>query len=185
VVVQKNGTAVCSAEEIVEAFALPQKVLADTKALVMRLKAYRDQGRKIVFTNGCFDILHRGHITYLAQAKALGDVLVVAVNSDDSVRRLKGQERPVNTLEDRMHVLAALDSVDLVISFDENTPVELVKLVKPDVYVKGGDYTKASLPEAPIVEALGGSVVLLPYLVDRSTTSMIKRIRYRSTGTRR
>ncbi|MBI5667903.1 MAG: D-glycero-beta-D-manno-heptose 1-phosphate adenylyltransferase [Chloroflexi bacterium] len=177
VVVHKDGTSTCSAKELMDFFKPPQKVITDRAELASRAQGYREQGRKIVFTNGCFDILHRGHITYLTQAKALGDILVVAVNSDEGVRRLKGADRPINLLEDRMHVLAALDCVDHVVAFEEDTPVDLIRLVKPDVYAKGGDYTKATLPEAPFVEALGGKVEILPYINERSTTAVIEKIR--------
>jgi D-beta-D-heptose 7-phosphate kinase/D-beta-D-heptose 1-phosphate adenosyltransferase len=129
-----------------------------------------------VFTNGCFDILHRGHITYLNRAKALGDVLVVAVNTDESVQRLKGPTRPINNLEDRLQVLAGLSSVDYLIAFDDPTPARLLGIIQPDVFVKGGDYTRETLPEAAVVEAYGGSVQILPYIENRSTTSMIARI---------
>jgi D-beta-D-heptose 7-phosphate kinase / D-beta-D-heptose 1-phosphate adenosyltransferase len=183
IVVRKTGTATCSAEELVALFApadqATPKIITDRNALAEQIEAYREQGRRIVFTNGCFDILHRGHVIFLKDAKTFGDVLVVGINSDQSVRHLKGSERPLNPLEDRMHVLAALDSVDHIISFDETTSTELLKIVKPDVFVKGGNYTKASLPEARIVEALGGKVEMLPYIVDRSTTLMMEKIRYR------
>jgi D-beta-D-heptose 7-phosphate kinase/D-beta-D-heptose 1-phosphate adenosyltransferase len=142
-----------------------------------RLDLERRRGRRVVFTNGCFDLLHRGHVTYLSRAKALGDVLVVGVNSDDSVRALKGAERPINALEDRMEVLAALSCVDLVIPFAERTPERLIEQVRPDVFVKGGDYTLEMLPEAPLVERLGGEVRILSYVDDRSTTGLIDRIR--------
>ena len=177
IVVHKDGTATCSLAELEQAFAPPQKIVTSRAELAGRVQAYREQGRRIVFTNGCFDILHRGHINYLAQARSLGDVLIVAVNDDASVRRLKGADRPVNALDDRMVVLAALDSVDHVVSFSEDTPEDLLRLVRPDVYVKGGDYTRATLPEARVVEALGGVVEILPYVEERSTTSVISRIR--------
>jgi rfaE bifunctional protein nucleotidyltransferase chain/domain len=141
------------------------------------LEAHRQQGRRIVLTNGCFDILHRGHIHYLAEARSLGDVLVVGVNSDDSIRRLKGPERPINTAEDRVEVLAALKCVDHVVVFEEDTPHCLVKAIKPEVFVKGGDYTRDRLPEAALVEELGGRVEILSLVRERSTTSLIKRIR--------
>jgi D-beta-D-heptose 7-phosphate kinase/D-beta-D-heptose 1-phosphate adenosyltransferase len=137
----------------------------------------------VVFTNGCFDILHRGHVTYLNRAKALGDVLVVGVNADASVARLKGDGRPINALEDRVQVLAALSCVDHVVPFEEDTPARLLRLVRPEVFVKGGDYTLETLPEAPLVEALGGSVRILPYVEDRSTTRIIERIGQTYTGT--
>jgi rfaE bifunctional protein nucleotidyltransferase chain/domain len=133
----------------------------------------------VVFTNGCFDVLHRGHVGYLAQARQLGDMLIVAVNSDASVRRLKGPHRPVNAVEDRVAVLAALWCVDLVVVFDEDSPVELIEAVRPDVYVKGGDYNLDLLPEAPLVRRLGGEVRTLDYVPDRSTSAIIDRIRAR------
>jgi D-beta-D-heptose 7-phosphate kinase/D-beta-D-heptose 1-phosphate adenosyltransferase len=176
VVVRKNGTASCSADELIQFFASPSKIALSREDLAEQVEAYRAQGKRTVFTNGCFDILHRGHVTYLAQARALGDVLIVAVNTDESVRALKGAARPINTLDDRMHVLAALDCVDHVVAFGESTPVELIKQIKPDVFAKGGDYTRASLPEAPVVEALGGTVEILPYVLDRSTTAMIRKV---------
>jgi D-beta-D-heptose 7-phosphate kinase / D-beta-D-heptose 1-phosphate adenosyltransferase len=177
VVVHKKGTATCSAKELAQFFNPPQKVIHDRDELADRVRAYREQGRKVVFTNGCFDILHRGHISYLSDAKALGDVLIVGVNSDESVHALKGPERPINQLDDRMQVLAALDCVDHVVSFDEPTSVELIKVVEPDVFVKGGDYTKDDVPEAPVVEELGGTVEILPYVADQSTTAVIEKIR--------
>jgi len=177
VVVGKEGTSSCSAEELTGLIFEERKVVADRRLLEPRLAYYREQGRRIVFTNGCFDILHRGHITYLSRAKALGDVLIVGLNSDESVRRLKGEARPINSLEDRIQVLAALSCVDHVVPFGEDTPSELIRLVRPDVFVKGGDYTRRTLPEAPLVESLGGEVRLLPYLEDHSTTGMIERIR--------
>jgi D-beta-D-heptose 7-phosphate kinase / D-beta-D-heptose 1-phosphate adenosyltransferase len=132
-----------------------------------------------VFTNGCFDVLHRGHVGYLAEASRLGDVLVVAVNSDASVRRLKGPDRPVNPVEDRVSVLAALGTVDHVVVFDEDSPRGLIEVVRPDLYVKGGDYPEELIPEASLVRRLGGEVRSLAYLPDRSTSRLIERIRSR------
>ncbi len=177
VVVGKAGTATCSAEELRASMTATGKYVTDLERLVAQVRYYREQGRRIVFTNGCFDILHRGHVTYLSRAKALGDILIVGVNSDAGVRRLKGPGRPINTLEDRAQILAALSCVDHLIAFDEPTPIELLRALRPNVFVKGGDYTRAALPEAPVVEELGGVVQILPYLPDRSTTSMIERIR--------
>lgn len=176
IVVAKDGTSICSATELLERLAAQGKFVPDVEHLVSLLDSHRQRGKRIVFTNGCFDILHRGHITYLNQAKALGDILVVGVNTDEGVRRLKGSERPINTLEDRVHVLAALSSIDHLIAFGEDTPCELVRHVRPHVFVKGGDYTRERLPEAAIVEELGGVVKILPFLDDRSTTRIIKRI---------
>jgi D-beta-D-heptose 7-phosphate kinase / D-beta-D-heptose 1-phosphate adenosyltransferase len=176
IVVSVDGTTACSSGVLREAVAGEPKRLT-TGGLVERLTLLRQLGRRIVFTNGCFDILHRGHVTYLSRAKELGDVLVVGVNSDASIRRLKGQDRPINPLEDRLSVLAALSCVDHVVPFEEDTPVELVRLVQPDVFVKGGDYARSALPEADVVEQLGGRIEILPYVHDRSTSDVIARIR--------
>ncbi len=177
IVVSKNGTAACFAEELKDYFSAHEKYVTDMFQLAMRLAYYRRSGSKIVFTNGCFDILHSGHTAYLNRAKALGDVLIVGLNSDSSVRRLKGANRPINTLQDRAQVLAALSCVDHIISFDGDTPHELIRMVKPDIFVKGGDYRRETLPEADLVEQLGGRVEILPYLADYSTTSVIEKIR--------
>jgi D-beta-D-heptose 7-phosphate kinase/D-beta-D-heptose 1-phosphate adenosyltransferase len=176
VVTAKEGTATCSAAEVAEMLAPGGKLLAGEQ-VAQRMAFHRAQGHRIVFTNGCFDILHRGHTTYLNRAKALGDVLVVGVNTDAGVRRLKGAERPINQLEDRIEVLAALSCVDHVVAFGEDDPSRLIRSVRPHVFVKGGDYTRGRLPEAAVVEELGGTVVLLPYEADRSTTRIIDRIR--------
>lgn len=132
----------------------------------------------VVMTNGVFDLLHRGHVTYLAQARALGASLVVAVNTDASVRGLgKGDDRPINTCEDRMAVLAALQAVDMVIAFDEATALESVLLVKPDIYVKGGDYDMQAIPEGQAVLAYGGQVAAITFEHDRSTTQTLQKLR--------
>lgn len=134
--------------------------------------------RPIVFTNGCFDILHRGHITYLAEAAALGKSLVIGVNTDDSVRRLnKAPDRPFNSLEDRLAVLAALRVVDLVIPFDEDTPLELIRKVRPDHLVKGGDWKISEIVGNEFVSSYGGKVHSIPFRFQRSTTDLVKRIR--------
>lgn len=134
--------------------------------------------RPLVFTNGCFDILHRGHVTYLAQARALGAGLVVGVNTDASVRRLgKGDGRPVNGLEDRMAVLAALESVSLVTWFDEDTPLELIRAVQPDVLVKGGDWAVDRIVGADLVLGRGGRVHSIPFRHERSTSALLAKIR--------
>ncbi len=136
--------------------------------------------RPRVFTNGVFDILHRGHVTYLEQARALGASLTVAVNGDASVRRLgKGDDRPMNTLDDRMAVLAALACVDLVVAFDEDTPRALIVACMPEILVKGGDYTAATTAGAAEVVAAGGRFVAVPFAYDRSTTALIARVRGR------
>ena len=134
--------------------------------------------RPIVFTNGVFDILHRGHASYLDQARKLGGSLVVGVNTDASVKMLgKGDDRPINTEADRQAVLAALASVDLVALFSEKTPVQLLKRVRPDIYVKGGDYEIDTLEETRLVKGWGGTAIAIPFIYDRSTTSLIGRIR--------
>jgi D-beta-D-heptose 7-phosphate kinase / D-beta-D-heptose 1-phosphate adenosyltransferase len=177
VVVAKAGTATCSLAELHQRVAAEEKALGGIEQPVARVAAEREQGRRIVFTNGCFDILHRGHIAFLNRAKALGDVLIVGINTDAGVRRLKGSDRPINTLEDRIQVLAALSSVDCIVPFDDDTPAALIRAVHPDIYVKGGDYSLDTLPEAALVEELGGAVQILPYIEDRSTTRVIERIR--------
>ena len=153
------------------------KRIADPAELVSLVAQERSLGKRIVFTNGCFDILHSGHVTCLERAKALGDVLIVGVNTDESIRQLKGPTRPVNGLSDRLTVLAALGCVDYVVPFADLAPRELIRLIRPDVYAKGGDYTRQTLPETPLIEELGGEVVILPFISDRSTTSLIQQIR--------
>ncbi|MCR4303347.1 MAG: D-glycero-beta-D-manno-heptose 1-phosphate adenylyltransferase [Gallionella sp.] len=133
--------------------------------------------RPLVFTNGCFDLLHRGHVTYLAQARALGASLVVGVNSDTSVKRLgKGSDRPVNTGQDRMAVLAALESVSLVAPFEADTPLELIRACHPDVLVKGGDWQVEKIVGAADVQGWGGSVHSIPFVHERSTTALLNKI---------
>lgn len=141
-----------------------------------RAQRLRAAGTKIVFTNGCFDILHAGHATYIAEARALGDFLIVGVNTDESVRRLKGLNRPVNALADRMTMLASLEAVDAVTWFGEDTPHELIRKVRPDIHAKGGDYRVEDLGEATLVEELGGKVVVLRLVPGRSTTALIQRL---------
>jgi len=134
--------------------------------------------RPLVFTNGVFDILHRGHVTYLDQAAQLGATLLVAINTDASVRRLgKGDDRPVNTAADRAALLAALQSVSWVTCFDEDTPLALIAQLRPDVIVKGGDYTMASLPETALVHSWGGQALAIPFMHARSTTALLGKIR--------
>jgi rfaE bifunctional protein nucleotidyltransferase chain/domain len=135
------------------------------------------RNKAIVFTNGCFDILHRGHVTYLNQARDLGDLLIVGINSDESVKRLKGPERPVNMLEDRAYVLSALKSVDYVIPFEEDTPLNLINLIMPDILVKGGDYTIDRIIGAQEVLAHGGRVEIIPFVPGKSTSAIIDTIK--------
>jgi len=132
---------------------------------------------QVVFTNGCFDLLHPGHVAYLAAAKNLGDLLIVGINDDASVSRLKGSNRPINNLADRIRMLVALESVDTVISFSEDTPLELIKKVKPQILVKGGDYQKHEIVGAKEVEALGGQVIVMPFEKGYSSTRLIEKIK--------
>lgn len=145
--------------------------------IIHSIKAEQEKGKKIVFTNGCFDILHRGHVTYLNQARDLGDLLIVGINSDESVKRLKGPERPVNMLEDRAYVLSALKSVDYVIPFAEDTPLDLINLIMPDILVKGGDYTIDRIIGAQEVLAHGGRVEIIPFVPGKSTSAIIDTIK--------
>jgi len=134
--------------------------------------------RPLVFTNGCFDVLHRGHVTYLAQARALGASLIIGVNSDASVKRQgKGDDRPINAEQDRMLVLASLESVSLVVKFDEDTPLNLILACRPDVLVKGGDWKHENIVGSKEVQGWGGSVHSIPFLHERSTTALLKKIR--------
>jgi len=134
--------------------------------------------RPLVFTNGVFDILHRGHASYLAQARALGASLVVGVNSDASVKMLgKGEDRPINSEADRQALLAALESVDMAVLFAEQTPVSLIEKIRPNIYVKGGDYEIDTLEETRLVKTWGGKAIAIPFLYERSTTSLLGKIR--------
>ncbi len=134
--------------------------------------------RPLVFTNGCFDVLHRGHVTYLAQARALGTSLIVGVNSDESVKRQgKGEDRPINTCQDRMAVVAALESVSLVVSFEEDTPLNLILASHPDILVKGGDWQPENIVGGAEVKGWGGTVHSIPFLHERSTSALLKKIR--------
>ena len=134
------------------------------------------KGKKVVFTNGCFDILHPGHISYLFQARQEGDLLWVGINSDQSVEKLKGPGRPVNHESSRSLLMASLFFVDYVTIFPHDTPVELIGLIRPDIHVKGGDYTPEKLPEYPVVRSYGGEVRILPYIEGNSTTGIIEKI---------
>ncbi|MBQ9486323.1 MAG: D-glycero-beta-D-manno-heptose 1-phosphate adenylyltransferase [Selenomonadaceae bacterium] len=134
------------------------------------------KNKKVVFTNGCFDILHVGHVRYLTAAKNFGDVLIVGLNTDESVKKLKGETRPINNQNDRAEVLSGLKAVDYVIFFGENTAENLIAEIKPDVYVKGGDYTLDTLPEAKIVQSYGGRVELVNLVAGKSTTNIIEKI---------
>lgn len=164
------------AQEISASSPISNKHITNLDQLLALVTSYRLAERKIVFTNGCFDILHAGHVSYLQRAKALGDILIIGVNSDNSIRRLKGESRPINPLEDRIQVLAALGCVDHLIAFEEDSPSHLIRKLRPNIYVKGGDYTKETLPETPVIEEYGGEIEFLPFIENRSTTKIIERI---------
>lgn len=147
--------------------------LADSCTIASQLKT---AGKTIVFTNGCFDLLHVGHVRYLTAARALGDCLIVGLNSDNSVRSLKGPTRPLNCQEDRAEVLAGLTAVDYVVIFDEQTAEKLITAIQPDIYAKGGDYTIETLPESKTVAVYGGKIVLVPEVPGRSSTKLLKQL---------
>ena len=153
------------------------KVAPDVATLVARLAPLRARGGRVVFTNGCFDLLHPGHVRYLTAARGLGDVLVVGLNDDDSVRRLKGTARPILALAERAEVLAALQAVDHVIAFDGDTPLALVSAIRPDVLVKGADWAEADIAGATEVRSWGGRVERMPLVPGISTTDILRRIR--------
>jgi D-beta-D-heptose 7-phosphate kinase / D-beta-D-heptose 1-phosphate adenosyltransferase len=184
VVVAQPGTTVCRVTQLAHRCTggAPKAPLT-VEQLAARVAQHRAAGQRIAFTNGCFDIMHAGHAAYLQEAAELADVLVVAVNSDASVRRLKGPGRPVLGEAERVRLLSALAAVDMVVLFEEDTPKRLIELVRPDVYVKGGDYTSEMLPEAPLVRRLGGEVRMVDYVEDHSTSLLIERIRV-GTGAR-
>ncbi len=144
--------------------------------LLETIKELKNDSKRIVFTNGCFDIVHLGHLKYLAKARGLGDYLVVGVNSDNSVRRLKGEKRPINTLVDRMEFLTYISSVDFIVSFDGDTPYELIKYIVPDILVKGGDWQENDIVGSDIVLSAGGYVKSLNYEEGYASTSIIEKI---------
>ncbi len=148
-------------------------IIEDRKLLKSIVRELKNQNLKIVFTNGCFDIIHRGHVEYLNKAKKLGDVLIVGINSDESVKKIKGDKRPIIPLYSRAYILDNLKAVDFVVPFDEETPIELIKIIKPDVHVKGGDYKEEDLPEAEIVKGYGGEIKIIPLIEGYSTTKII------------
>lgn len=184
VVVAKLGTASVSSTELQRQLYLAssdyRSHILDESELALIISSARRQGDRIVMTNGCFDILHPGHMDYLERAKKLGDVLIVAVNDDASVKLLKGCDRPVNTLQDRMRMLASLSCVDWIVPFSDNTPERLYTEYVPDVLVKGGDYTKSQVVGAAAVEESGGEVHIIDFVDGYSTTNLIKRIRTNS-----
>jgi len=151
-------------------------IAKDWNEAKVQVDVWKDDGLKVVFTNGCFDILHRGHVEYLADTKACGDRLVLALNSDRSVRELKGNSRPIQNEEDRAAILDALSSIDMVVVFDEDTPAEIVKSLIPDVLAKGGDYTPDTIVGADTVIENGGEVKVIPFRPGQSTSSIVGKI---------
>jgi D-beta-D-heptose 7-phosphate kinase/D-beta-D-heptose 1-phosphate adenosyltransferase len=180
IVVTKIGTVPIDRNELLGTLSQDIPLHADDKILsrerlLARLATWRVAGDRIVFTNGCYDLLHVGHISLLERARQQGNRLIVALNSDDSVRRLKGPNRPMVGEEERARVLAALSAIDAVVVFSENTPLELIRAVRPDVLVKGGDYTEETVIGAPEVRSWGGRVCLIPLVEGFSTSKMIAR----------
>lgn len=194
IAVSKRWTAAVSYQELLQRVSLREHATRSISpageatspdalaALLQQLEAARLRGQSIVFANGVFDILHAGHIQFLQQAKALGDILVVAINSDASAQRIKGKNRPINSARDRAALVAALDPVDHVALFDEDTPIEMIRLLRPDIHVKGGDYADEALPEAEAVREVGGRIVILPLAGSISTSSVIDRILVLASG---
>jgi D-beta-D-heptose 7-phosphate kinase/D-beta-D-heptose 1-phosphate adenosyltransferase len=179
IAVEKEQTALCYNEELRVSQGPAEKYISGSSFLKSRCSWYKSQGKRIVFTNGCFDILHSGHVSYLNQAKAMGDILIVGLNTDDSIKRLKGKSRPINSLTNRVEVLAALSCVDHIVPFgskNDDTPISLIKMVLPDIFVKGGDYENAELPEAGILKKIGCEITFLPYITSQSTTQIINRM---------
>lgn len=146
----------------------------DLQDLLAKLRA---EGKTVVTTNGCFDILHVGHVRYLKKAKSFGDILIIALNSDKSVKRIKGDDRPINNEDDRAEILNSLYFVDYVVLFDEDSPMELLGRIKPDVHTKGADYTVETLPEASIIMENGGRIEFISFVEGKSTTSIIEKMR--------
>ena len=180
IVVGKLGTAAISAPELRRAVQIDQgseRGVVSREQLMMALADAREHGEKVIMTNGCFDIIHAGHVSYLEKARELGDRLIVAINNDDSVRRLKGAGRPINPEDRRMAVLAGLESVDWVVSFDQDTPENLLHDLKPDMLVKGGDYDYKGVVGWAIVESYGGEVKVLNFVDDLSTSAIVEQIK--------
>jgi len=152
-------------------------MIIEIKELLYEIAQLKNEGKKIVFTNGCFDIIHTGHVHYLSEAKLLGDILIIGMNTDSSVSRLKGSDRPLNNQEDRALILDSLKPVDFVILFDEDTPFNLINSIKPDILVKGGDYKIENIIGADVVQKNGGEVKTIPFVTGKSTTLLLEKIR--------
>lgn len=186
IAVGKLGTSVVTPAEIIDTLAATHRdsdsKIKNRDALTAIIEQERAKGRQVVFTNGCFDLLHAGHVKYLQAARRLGDLLVLGLNSDSSVRRLKGPKRPLISEEERAHILAALDCIDYVCLFDEETPLELISALRPKILVKGGDYTPEGVVGKDIVESYGGRVELIPFVDGKSTTTIIEKVLERYTS---
>ena len=179
IVVGKFGAATLTAEELQQGllnYEYPSSKLISSILLAQKITEAHAKGKKVVFTNGCFDVLHKGHAHLLHQAKTYGDMVVVALNSDESVRRLKGDDRPINNLQDRAEMLSHLSPVDWLVSFDQDTPLELIQQLQPDVLVKGGDYSATEIVGADYVKAQGGEVKVVPFVEGYSTSNIISSI---------
>lgn len=180
VVVGKLGASTVSCNEIESELNRSSQILGkiiSQEELLLKVKGMRNEGKRMVMTNGCFDILHSGHVEYLSKAKELGDVLIVALNSDDSVKKLKGSSRPINKIKERMTVLSSLQAVDWLVEFDQDTPEELIKSMLPDVLVKGGDYEEKNIVGGDLVKKNGGEVRVIEYVESKSTSETITRIK--------
>jgi D-beta-D-heptose 7-phosphate kinase / D-beta-D-heptose 1-phosphate adenosyltransferase len=183
VAIAKLDTSICHDYELAGSLTAEEKSIFTMSVLKQKCKLYKAEGKRLVFTNGCFDILHSGHVNYLRRAKEMGDILIVGLNNDDSIKRLKGANRPVNTLENRIEVLSALGCVDHVVPFGslkDDTPVSLIKVIHPDVFVKGGDYKGKYLAEEKLLRRMGCSIEFLPFIFNQSTTKIINRIENRT-----
>jgi len=180
IAVAKLGTSTVSPEEIINTVALTHSdsdsKIKNLDVLTAIITAEKGRGKRIVFTNGCFDLLHAGHVKYLQKARCLGDLLVLGLNSDASVRRLKGEKRPLIAEDERAHILAALNCIDYVVLFDEDTPLALITQLKPDILVKGGDYAPEAVVGKEVVEAYGGRVELVAFVDGKSSTNIIERV---------
>lgn len=180
VVVSKLGASTVTCNEIESELNRASQIIGkiiSQEELLGKVKNLQGDGKRVVMTNGCFDILHSGHVKYLSKAKGLGDVLIVAVNSDDSVKRLKGSSRPINKITERMTVLSSLQAVDWLVEFDQDTPEELIKSILPDVLVKGGDYEEKDIVGGDLVKGNGGEVKVIDYVKSKSTSEIITRIK--------
>jgi rfaE bifunctional protein nucleotidyltransferase chain/domain len=155
---------------------MPNTKIKNINVLCKILDKERKKNKKIVFTNGCFDLIHLGHVTYLNDAKKFGDILVLGLNSDASVKRLKGSARPIFSQKDRAEILASFEFIDYIVIFSEDTPLNIIKKIKPNVLIKGGDYKINDIVGAPFVISMGGAVKTIPFVKDKSTSKMIKNI---------